>query len=373
MKLLSKKTLVVFAVCVLGFLIASATIGCDAKAAKAKQNSSASSKKDQKSKSASKQSADSSAVNVLVAEVKARAFEDWGSYSADLRGIEDAVLTAPYQGGRVNSIKAVGTYVRAGEALCGIDNDKYEAAYEAAKAQVDMTKGDLDRATSNVEKGSIGRSVLDGANLAYQNARMLLATAKRADEDCHCQAPFDGVLVSRTIEKYQIVAPGMPTVRLSRIDHLEAVISIPETEAFSYQEGMKAQFKLLQHPETAFDGQLSSIDRVVDSKSRTVSARIMLANRANLLKPGMVGRVQVLRKTYKIAVVVPSSALLRLQNGISAMVVENGVAHQRLVTVGATTTDSSLVTDGLKAGDNLVVTGAFMVSEGTKVTTESVQ
>jgi RND family efflux transporter MFP subunit len=234
-----------------------------------------------------------------------------------------------------------------------------------------MTKGDLDRATSNVEKGSLGRSALDGANLAYQNARVNLATAKRAFEDCQCQAPFDGVLVSRSIDNYQSISPGVPTVRLSRIDHLEAVIAIPETEAFSYQDGMKAEFRLLQRPETAFDGQLSSIDRVVDAKSRTVTARIVLANKSNMLKPGMVGRVQVLRKTYKNAVVVPSSALLRLQNGTSAMVVENGIAHQRIVTVGATTTDSSLVTEGLKSGDKLVVTGAFMVSEGTKVSTES--
>lgn len=369
MKLSSKKSFIVCAICALSFFTLSTTTGCGSTGAKEEQKSESAGKKKQDPK----QSADSAAVNVVVSEVKARAFEDWGNYSADLRGIEDAVLTAPYQGGRVNTVKAVGTYVRAGEALCGIDNDKYEAAYEAAKAQVDMTKGDLDRATANVEKGSIGRSVLDGANLAYQNARMLLATAKRANEDCHCQAPFDGVLVSRTIEKFQNITPGMPTVRLSRIDHLEAVIAIPESEAFSYQEGMKAQFRLLQRQETVFEGQLSSIDRVVDSKSRTVSARILLTNKANALKPGMVGRVQILRKTYKNAVVVPSSALLRLQNGISAMIVENGIAHQHPVTVGATTADSTLVVDGLKAGDKLVVTGGFMVSEGTKVTTESVQ
>lgn len=369
MKLSAKKSLIVCTICALSFFALSTTTGCGSTGAKEKQKFESGLKK----KPVSKQTVDSAAVNVVVSEVKARAFEDWGNYSADLRGIEDAVLTAPYQGGRVNTVKAVGTYVRAGEALCGIDNDKYEAAYEAAKAQVDMTKGDLDRATANVEKGSIGRSVLDGANLAYQNARVLLATAKRANEDCHCQAPFDGVLVSRTIEKFQNISPGMPTVRLSRIDRLEAVIAIPETEAFSYQEGMKAQFRLLQRQETAFEGQLSSIDRVVDSKSRTVSARILLANKANLLKPGMVGRAQILRKTYKSAVVVPSSALLRLQNGVSAMIVENGIAHQHPVTVGATTTDSSLVTDGLTPGDKLVVTGGFMVSEGTKVTAESVQ
>jgi membrane fusion protein, multidrug efflux system len=310
---------------------------------------------------------DSTLVKVVVADIREMPFQDWGSYSADLRGIEDANLTAPFQGGKVSTVKAVGTRFKAGDALCDIDGDKYGAALEAAKAQVEVTKGDMERAKANVEKGSLGRSALDGTNLAYQNSRVLLATALRAFEDCQCQAPFDGILVSRNIEKYQTVPPGTATVRVSRISQLEAVIAIPETEAFSYEEGMKTEFRLLQHPERAFEGRLTSLDRAVDEKSRTVMARIVVANRDGSLKPGMVGRASILRREYAKAIVVPSTALLRLQNGISAMVVENGIARQRRVVVGATSTDSSLITDGLREGDKLVVTGAFQVSDGTKV------
>jgi len=311
--------------------------------------------------------ADSAFVKVVTADIHETAFEDWGDYSADLRGYEDAVLIAPYQGGRVNSVKPVGTSVKAGEGLCDIDGDKYDAALEAAQAQVDVTKGDMERAKANVEKGSLGRSVLDGTNLAYQNARMMLATAKRANEDCHCQSPFDGIVVSRTIEKYQSISPGAPTVRVSRLDRLEAVIAIPETEAFSYKEGMKTQFHLLQHPEQSYEGKLTSLDRAVDVKSRTVLARIVVTNKNNMLKPGMVGRASILRRNYDKAIVIPSTALLRLQAGICVMVVENGIARQRKVSIGATTADSTFIADGLNAGDKLIVTGAFQVSDGTKV------
>ncbi|MBN1131420.1 MAG: efflux RND transporter periplasmic adaptor subunit, partial [Chitinispirillaceae bacterium] len=244
---------------------------------------------------------------------------------------------------------------------------KYEAALEAAKAQVQVTKGDLERAKINVEKGTLGSSAVDGANLAYQNARMMLATAKRAYEDCRCQAPFDGVLVSSTIERFQTVAPGMPTVRLSRIDKLEAVIALPESEAFGYATGMKAEFSLLQQPDRLFEGKITSIDQAVDSRSRTVSARIMVANKDGMLRPGMVGRARILRKNYQKAVVIPSAALLHLENGLTVMVAEQGKAHQRLVKTGVTAGDSTLVTGGLVAGDTLIVTGAFQVSEGTKI------
>jgi hypothetical protein len=66
--------------------------------------------------------------------------------------------------------KPIGARVKAGESLCDIEGEKYGAALEAAKAQVEVTKGDLERDKINVEKGSLGRAVLDSRNLAYQNA-----------------------------------------------------------------------------------------------------------------------------------------------------------------------------------------------------------
>jgi membrane fusion protein, multidrug efflux system len=346
-----KKSIAIVAACL---AVTAAAAGCGAKG---KDNAG----------TVAKRATDSAVVKVVVADVSERPFEDWGSYSADLRGIEDATLIAPYQGGRVNSIREVGTRFAAGESLCDIDGDKYGAALEAAQAQVDVTKGDLERAKVNVEKGSLGRSAIDGANLAFQNARMLLATAKRANEDCRCQAPFDGVLVSRSIEKYQTVSPGAPTVRVSRIDRLQATIAIPETEAFKYTEGMKTEFSLLQHPEQVFEGRLSSRDQAVDAASRTVTARITVNNRDGTLRPGMVGRARILRRAYGKAIVIPSTALLHMENGVSVMIAENGVAVQHIVKTGATAGDSTLIVEGLSPSDKLIVTGAFQVSNGTKV------
>lgn len=316
-----------------------------------------------------KKSADTAKIKVIVHDLVESDFEDWGTYSADLRGREDANLTAPAQGGRVSSIRPIGTFVKAGDALCDIDGEKYEVSLQAAQAQVDVAKGDLERAKVNVEKGSLGRSVLDAANLAYQNARMNKATAQRAYEDCRCQAPFDGVLVSRSIERFQTVSPGMPTVRLSKLDQLEAQIAIPESEAFGFTEGMRAEFRLLQNQnqDSFYEGKISSIDRVVDSRSRTVTARIILSNKDRSLRPGMVGRARILKKKFKKSIVIPATSILRLQNGTSVMVVENNVARQRIVEIEVSTGDSVLIRNGLTAGEKLITTGAFQVSDGTKV------
>lgn len=311
--------------------------------------------------------ADSAVVRVVVADVTQGSFEDWGSYSADLRGIEDVTMTAPMQGGRVNSVKNVGSRVKAGESLCDIEGIKYDAALAAAVAQVELAQGDLERAQINVEKGSLGKSAQSGATLAYQNAKMMLASAQRASEDCHCQSPFDGILVSRSIDRYQTVSPGMPTVRVARIDRLEATIAIPESEAFVYSEGMKTSFHTLQKPDKLYEGTLASLDRAVDARSRTATARIIVINADGSLKPGMVGRTKILRKSFENTVIIPATALIRLQNSLSVMVVENYMARQRIVTIGASTNDSTVVLSGLTAGEKLIVSGGFQVTEGTRV------
>jgi membrane fusion protein (multidrug efflux system) len=311
--------------------------------------------------------ADTTSINVVVSDIVTSNFEDWGSYSAELRGFEDAYLTAPAQGGRVNSIKAVGSFVKAGDALCDIESDIYEAALLSAQAQLEVAKGEYERTKVNVEKGSIGRSALDGANLAYQNAKMAMVTAKRAYEACRCQAPFDGVVVSRSVERFNTIGPGTPTLRLSKLNQLEAVIAIPESEVFGLSEGMKAEFRLLQNAERVYVGKITSIDRAVDSHTRTVSARIIIENKDVSLKPGMVGRARILKKSYANAIIIPAASILHLQTGPAVMVVVNGAAQQRAIEIETTNGENVLIKAGLNAGDKLIVAGAFQVSNGTRV------
>lgn len=304
-------------------------------------------------------------VRVVVQTVTSKAYEDWSTYSADLRGGRDAVLNAG-AGGRVNSVAPIGKVVKAGEALCDIETDRYDAMLKQAKAGMDVAKAELDRVMANVEKGFVGKSAIDQANFAFQQSRVGYLQAKRAYEDSRCQAPFAGVLASRYIEAYNHAAPGAPTVRLFGLDKLEALVSIPEAESHDYREGQAAEFVDVNSGKTA-KGVIKSIDRAVESRNRTVMARVEVPS-AKDLKPGMVGRVRVLRQKHSEAIVIPSQAVLRMSQGTVVMLVEGGRAKQVPVTLGAASGDGVLVTQGLKAGDTIITTGAFQVTEGTKVT-----
>jgi membrane fusion protein (multidrug efflux system) len=130
---------------------------------------------------------------------------------------------------------------------------------------------------------------------------------------------------------------------------------------------MKSEFKLLQDAEHVYIGKITSIDRAVDSHTRTVSARILIDNKDGSLKPGLVGRARILKKSYDNAIIIPAASLVHLQTGPTVMVVENGTARQRAIEIATTSGDSVLINSGLNAGDKLIVAGAFQVSNGTRV------
>jgi RND family efflux transporter MFP subunit len=98
-----------------------------------------------------------------------------------------------------------------------------------------------------------------------------------------------------------------------------------------------------------------------------VTARVRIENPGNSLRPGMIGRVRVLRQRHEQAIVVPSQAVLRLQNGTAVMRVKDGIAHRVDVILGATQGDAVMIKSGLASGDRVITAGAFQVSEGTKV------
>jgi membrane fusion protein (multidrug efflux system) len=309
-----------------------------------------------------------SSVRVVVMTAAAKPFEDWGTYSADLRGSEDATLLAPVQGGRVAEVSEVGKMVKAGQGLCDIESQRYQAMMLSAKSSLEVAKGELEREKVNVEKGFVGKAVLDQAELGFQQARVAMLQAQRAFEDSRCQAPFSGVLVSRMVDRFQTVGPGAPTVRIAATGRLEAVVAIPESEARDFREGQTAEFSLVQDSAHAFVGKLKSIDRAVEARNRTVMARIDIPNSGNALRPGMVGKTRILRKKYAKAIVVPSNAVLRLQDGTMVMVVKDNKALQVPVVIGPAQGDNVVIEKGLNEGDVIITVGAFQVSTGTKVT-----
>ena len=114
-------------------------------------------------------------------------------------------------------------------------------------------------------------------------------------------------------------------------------------------------------------GKIAVIDNSVDNASGTVTHRAVFDNQDELLWPGALCNVRVTLRTEPNAIVVPREAVQTGQKGNFVFVVEEGVAKVRPVTLDRAIDNESILSSGLKAGENVVVDGQLLLTDGARV------
>src|SRR5262249_48194287 len=121
------------------------------------------------------------------------------------------------------------------------------------------------------------------------------------------------------------------------------------------------------------DGIIAAIDPAVDQTTRTVKARASVPNKIDRLRPGMFVRVSVVLPSQGSVVSVPATAVVHASFGDSIFIVEDDprpagkAARQQSVRVGGARGDFVAIADGVKAGQEVVVAGAFKLRNGARV------
>jgi membrane fusion protein (multidrug efflux system) len=120
------------------------------------------------------------------------------------------------------------------------------------------------------------------------------------------------------------------------------------------------------------EGKLQFSEVTVDSTTGAVALRAVFDNPDGLLLPGMFVRAQITEGVNENGILVPQQALIRDRQGTSAArVVVDGKVEMRTLTTSRAVGNSWLVTDGLKAGEQLIIEGAQSAGAGTPVTIAS--
>ena len=259
-----------------------------------------------------------------------------------------------------------------------------ENATAAAKANLDLAQTTFDRMKELAGKKSISNQEMDEAsarlkaaeaNYEMMRSRRAQITSKAAVVEqevraagimrdyARLAAPFNGVVITRTVEPGNLATPGAPllTIEQDGLYRLEA--SVDESKLASVRVGQAVEAVL--EADRKLNARVSEIVPSVDSASRTYIVKLDLPATPNL-RTGMFGRAVFPLGMQKV-VAVPLAALMERGQLQSVFVVEDGVAHTRLVTTGRHTKDGVEVLSGLNAGEKLVVPLPQGLQDGARV------
>lgn len=279
-----------------------------------------------------------------------------------------------------------GAKVNEGDLLFMLDARQIDAQIEQAEgvlardqAQLEGAQRDLRRYTELVGKGATTQVNLDNAKT---QSDVLIGTIKAdrfALENLRVQksytvirAPFAGRISAANVKVGNFVRPAdtQPLAVINQMAPVYVTFAIPQRALVDLRDAMgKGDSKVIAtipgHRRSE-SGKVAMVENAVDATTGMVTVRGIMNNASETLWPGTIVQTKLIIRSED-AVVVPTVAVQRSQNGNFVFVVRDGVAKVQPVKVDRTFQGSSVIADGLAGDESVVVDGQLLLSEGSRV------
>ena len=220
---------------------------------------------------------------------------------------------------------------------------------------------------------TVGDLVKKGQTIAYVNPLRIGAVYN----DNPVISPISGRITSLPAQVGATVSQSSPLATVARTDDLEIKINIAERFVSRISNGQKATISFDAYPGVEFAATIFEVSPVLDAVSRTMGVKLRFDREDSRIKVGMYGRVKLVTDSKKNTIVIPSTAVVvrNEKNYVfTADSHEDNKTTVKLVpvTVGITVDDKMEITEGIKAGDEIVVKGMSLLNDGSKVNIVSV-
>jgi len=290
-----------------------------------------------------------------------------------------------------------GEEVKANDVLFRIDPAPFQAAANSAQAVLAKAEANLAQTTQKaqrykplVESNAISKQEYDDALTAQKQAAADVASAKAALETARLNlgyatvnAPISGRIGRALVTEGALVGQGAatPLATIQQLDTLYVNITQPAAEALKLQRAMRegklqkagkdeAKVSIVMEDGTTYPhaGKLLFSDQTVDPGTGAITLRAVVPNPERFLLPGMYVRARVEQAVQENALTVPQQAVQRQADAAIVMVVgpDNKVAP-RPVKAETAVGDKWVVSEGLKAGERIVVEGFQKAAPGAVV------
>ena len=191
---------------------------------------------------------------------------------------------------------------------------------------------------------------------------------KKVNKAMHVHSPIKGVVVKKNALHGMFVKPGMNLYMLADLSNIWVIVDIYEYEVPWVKLGQEAEMNLSYFPGKKFKGKVTFIDPVLDSKSRTLKARIEFANPKGELKPEMYANVTLKSKVAVKKLVIPEEAVIYSGDKTLAIVQNpSGTFDSRELNLGVKTQGYVQVLKGLKKGEKVVTSSVFLIDSESRL------
>jgi membrane fusion protein (multidrug efflux system) len=318
---------------------------------------------------------------VTSAKVEKGDWEPILSAVGSISPVQGAMISAELAGTVSDVQFENGASVKKGDVLLKLDASSEQAQLRSADADAALAKNDFDRARDLSARKVISAAEFDAAQSKFTQKKAAIDNMRALIDKKEIHAPFDGVAGIRTVNPGQMVKVGDPLVSLQTLDRVYVDFSMPQQQMADLKAGLPIKVTTDAIPGREFEGKLTAVNSSIDSTTRNVTLQATLDNPDHALRSGMFARVKVLLPQKNPTLFIPATAVAYAPYGNSVYVIEKKhdektrkdalIIRQQFVRTGEARGDFVAVTEGLKAGDQIVSTGVFKLRNGLDVVVDN--
>jgi membrane fusion protein (multidrug efflux system) len=243
-----------------------------------------------------------------------------------------------------------------------------QAALGAAEAQLAAAKSQIETQRSQVV---LARSNVDGARASLKIAQTNL-------DNTRILAPFAGFISARNLYPGAAVSSQQAGTSTTSVGVLvlqdtaivKVQLEVQERHISQVRVGSVARVFVDAYPDRLFEGRATRIVHALDPRTRTLGVEMEIANKDQLLKPGMYARVELIIDRHPGALLIQGEAISNESDVPVVYVVTNGVVGKRPIATGVGEGTLVEVAKGLQGDELVIVEGKELVRDGQKVRAE---
>jgi RND family efflux transporter MFP subunit len=304
-------------------------------------------------------------------------------------GYVDAIKQTSGADGRTRDIQQ-GDSVKAHELLASVRSDLYMAqvtqlasALTSAEAAEARSARDFDRDSQLFDKHIIAESEYDYAQQQYRTAQAQVNQSRAALRQvqinlgyCKLIAPMDGVILARSIEVGSLAEPNVLAFRLADTNEMKAVFGVSDIEVAGFKAGQTETLVSDALPGKRITGKITRIDPEADPTTRVFDVEVTVPNSDGRVRSGMIATLDVAQPSLPGAEpsTLPLAAIVRSPQNPQELAVyvaedQSGrtIARLRRVNLGPIVGNEIAVSSGVRTGEQVIIRGATMVTDGSEV------
>lgn len=305
-------------------------------------------------------------LTVTAIVVSSKDFSNAISLSGSIEANENVEIRSEVSGIVEKISFSEGTNVSKGQVLLKVNDIELRAQLSQAITKQKLASENERRAKLLLQKEAISQEEYDIASAEFRSLKAQTQLIQAQIAKTTIRAPFSGKIGLRNISPGTYVTPTTIITKLVSSSQVKISFSIPEKYASEIENNASILFTIPNNPQK-FTAKIYAIEPEIETATRTLKIRAIADNSNGKLLPGTFATIELSLKNIKDAIVIPTEAVVPIQNGKVVYIANNGKAKEVKIETLARTSKDVVVTSGIKSGDTLLTSGVMALKDEAEI------